>query len=634
MSSTVSIDDILNAASIGEGDDWEFKSAKGGVPGSLWSTYSGMANTEGGIIVLGVAEADGAAKPDGLQMAHAKQLQKELWDLLHNRNKVNANVLQPDDIMVLTRGTDAFVVMRIPRATRTQRPIHTSLSPFGNTWRRYHEGDYKCSDAEVRRMLADAEDIRPDQRILDGFTADDLDTPSIDQYRQRFRAVRPEHPWLSLQKKELLEQLGGWRKDRETQKEGLTLAGLLMFGKDNAIREPGAAPNYFVDYREKLDPATRWTDRVFPDGTWHANLFQFYHRVWPKLASGLPTPFKLEGTVRKDDTPAHVSLREAFVNALVHADYMGEGGTVIERHANRFEFHNPGILLVSIEQFRKGGVSECRNKQLQKMFLMLGYGEQAGSGVQRIRTGWSEKHWRVPFLGIGTKPDRVILTLPMVSLIPADTLAYLKKSYGVIIDTLKPAELQAMATAQLEGSVSNGRLQELVQDHRFDITKALQHLCDLDLLVSDNKRRWTSYRMPSHRPDSEVNMSDKDKSLPNKGTEQDKVHSTSSGMVITDIQTISSSDKKVNLSGKEAGSLPDKGKSLLGKRLSPKAVRQAILEHCQGHFRTIPQLAEALGRSSGHLREAYVYPMVKEGLLNAKYPEARHPQQAYTTATK
>lgn len=630
MSSSATIDDILNAAAIGEGDDWEFKSAKGGVPGSVWSTYSGMANTEGGTIALGVAEADGSAKLDGLQLAHAQHLQKELWDLLHNRNKVSANVLHPDDIKVLTHGTVAFVVMRIPRATRTQRPIHTGTTPFGNTWRRYHEGDYKCSDAEVRRMLADAEDIRPDQRILDGFTLDDLDTPSIDQYRQRFRAVRPEHPWLSLSNKDLLEQLGGWRKDRETQKEGFTLAGLLMFGKDNAIREPGAAPNYFVDYREKLDPATRWTDRVFPDGTWHANLFQFYHRVWPRLASGLPTPFKLEGAVRKDDTPAHEALREAFVNALVHADYMGEGGTVIERYPNRFEFHNPGMLLVSLEQFRKGGVSECRNKQLQKMFLMLGYGEQAGSGVERIRAGWSKKHWRVPFIGIGAKPDRVILTLPMVSLIPADTLALLKKSFGAVIDTLKPAELQAMATAQLEGSVSNGRLQELVQDHRFDITKAFQHLCDLGLLVSDNKRRWTTYRLPDkggdNMPDSGGLMPASGHIMVDKGGLPTKLPASAQAAISTAPQEVSLGHKPASLGHTKQGGLGP-------KRTSAEQLRQKILILCAGHFRTAKTLAKELQRNPDYLSKHHIYPMVKEGLLLPKYPGKRHPEQAYTTAT-
>ena len=67
---------------------------------------------------------------------------------------------------------------------------------------------------------------------------------------------------------------------------------------------------------------------------------------------------------------------------------------------------NPGTLLVSLEQLLRGGVSECRNPALQKMFFMIGGGEKAGSGYDRIQSGWQSEHWRPPSLTLKIIPTR------------------------------------------------------------------------------------------------------------------------------------------------------------------------------------------------------------------------------------
>lgn len=105
-------------------------------------------------------------------------------------------------------------------------------------------------------MLADQAGQPADCEILPNFSLEDLDKRSLDQYRNRFSSRSPALPWLKLDDQGLIEKLGGWRKDRNTGEEGLTAGGLLMFGKDEAICDPAALPQYHIDYRERLSSGT------------------------------------------------------------------------------------------------------------------------------------------------------------------------------------------------------------------------------------------------------------------------------------------------------------------------------------------------------------------------------------------
>lgn len=92
---------------------------------------------------------------------------------------------------------------------------------------------------------------------------------------------------------------------------------------DGGIIVFGVAEKKGQFYLDKLseDPDERWTNRICPDGTWECNLFQFYRLVLPRLQTALPKPFKLENNIRKDETPAHVAVREALINFIIHPDY-------------------------------------------------------------------------------------------------------------------------------------------------------------------------------------------------------------------------------------------------------------------------------------------------------------------------
>jgi len=224
-----------------EGVDTEFKSAKGGLPKSLWETYSAFANTAGGTIYLGVKETDHGPVTSGL--VDVERLQREFWVTLNNPQKVSQNILQEHHVSIETHQGDAILVIEVPRATRSERPVYIGTDPFKGTYRRNHEGDFRCNEAEVQRMFADRLEQQPaDSRILEYFDIEDLDSASIKQYRNRVASRVPDHPWLAEDDRGLLIKLGGWRKDRRSGDEGLTLAGLLMFGKVEAIQDVAALP--------------------------------------------------------------------------------------------------------------------------------------------------------------------------------------------------------------------------------------------------------------------------------------------------------------------------------------------------------------------------------------------------------
>ena len=249
------------------------------------------------------------------------------------------------------------------------------------------------------------------------YTMEDIDKETLRKYRQIFEIRNDGHIWNSLDDQSFLEKLGGHRKDRREEKEGLTLAGLMMFGDGLAIRDE--FDNVFMDYRDESEvtPEIRWNDRITYDGTWENNLFNFFTKVTPKLTADLKKPFKLEGMQRIDETPVHKAVREAFVNLTIHADYLMDAGTLkVIKREDGFEFTNPGILKLPLEEIYQGGNSKPRNPRMQTMLRMIGFGDNAGSGFPAILAAWKEEGWIEPELKEDTRLNQVMLSMKMIPL--------------------------------------------------------------------------------------------------------------------------------------------------------------------------------------------------------------------------
>ena len=112
-----------------ESTDIEFKSAKGGFPGTLWETYSAFANTQGGVIILGVNEKNGKFHIDSLTEDQVQQYKKDLWNGLNNRSTCSANILKDSDVQEGEYNGSYVLVINVPRAPRVQIPIYIKNNP-------------------------------------------------------------------------------------------------------------------------------------------------------------------------------------------------------------------------------------------------------------------------------------------------------------------------------------------------------------------------------------------------------------------------------------------------------------------------------------------------------------------------
>jgi predicted HTH transcriptional regulator len=615
-----SIEDIK---ALRESTDVECKLAqgrdgKGKLPNDFWETYSAFANTQGGDVFLGLKEK----KNQSFDLAGIENTQKvidELWTGLNNLQKVSGNILRDRWVNVLTIEGKDIIQIHVPQAPRKQKPVFIKGNPLKGTYKRLNSADLLQNEEEVRRMLAEQVEESRDSEILKGYGIGDLELDSFNAYRRLYITRQPDHPWNQNDAQDFLYNIGGWARDREAGYSGLTRAGLLMFGRLRAIKE--AFPNYMLDYQERDEARTeaRWIDRFTLDGTWSGNIFDFYRQIIRKLTADLKVPFQMEGDQRLDDTLVHKALREALVNALVHADYTGRASILVVKRPDMFGFRNPGLMRIPLDTAIAGGESDCRNRLLQDMFRFVGLGENAGSGLPKIYQGWSSQHWRDPALREKLEPsEQTLLELHMLSLVPDEVLAELRLSLGSdVFDSLSENERLILVTAQIETTVDHQRMMTVMDVHPRDLTILFSGLVEKGIIYQEGAGRGTIYFLSEARNNDMVDLLFDDIS---------GGQGASSGGL-----GVSSGGLKESSGGLKV--LEAIAEVVASRKKSPKlVVEKTILSLCKLQELTLDELADLLNRSNESIRKDYLQPMIKDKRLRYRYPTLpNHPDQAYAT---
>ena len=69
----------------------EVKAAQGGIPNSIWETYSSFANTFGGTIILGIGEDKATKKFVPVGVSEPQKMLSDIWNTHHHYSERLSN---------------------------------------------------------------------------------------------------------------------------------------------------------------------------------------------------------------------------------------------------------------------------------------------------------------------------------------------------------------------------------------------------------------------------------------------------------------------------------------------------------------------------------------------------------------
>ena len=409
-------------------------------------TIVGFANTQGGKIFIGISNAGDII---GIEIG------KSTIEKLVNTIKQNTEPSQYPKIIVKTIGGKNII--EVDAIESKEKPVLA----FGRAFKRVGKSTLKVDKDEHEKMVIEKKKIYFDVQICEGATPSDIDEEKVRQFVREAQRQRN----FDLEESSSLDDILMRLKLISGKK--INNAAVLLFGKDTqkfflqavtkVIRFKGIdVTGEMLDFKniegDILIQLRRAEDFIFE---------HIPQKAW--IEEG-----KLERQEKWLYPPR--ALREALANAFAHRDYQSTSGVQVRIFDDRLEIWNPGILpkQLTIQKLKGKHESIPHNPMLARFFFLIKYGEEVGTGTNKI-IKWCQE-WGLPEPQIEVTGTSLVVTF-FRFFISDEVMASLHERQKKAVEYVKTKE-----------KITNQKYQQINMVSKATATRELQELVEKGVL--------------------------------------------------------------------------------------------------------------------------------------------------------
>ena len=360
----ITIDEIRELIKIGEKVDVEFKESKTALTKDVFDTVCSFSNRTGGHILLGVNDQKEII---GVNEDKIDKIIKDFTNCINSPQKIYPPLYLIPEVFDIDG--KKIIYIKVPEGTQVYR--HN-----GRIWDRSYEGDINITDHAdlVFKLYARKQNSYFVNKVYPNLDISFLDSAVIEKARKMAVVRNENHAWGSMDNEELLRSANLILVDSDTKREGITLAAILLFGKENTIMS--VLPQHKTDAIFRVENKDRYDDRDVIT----TNLIDSYERLISFGQKHLNDLFVLDGIVNVNARDR--ILREIVSNTLAHRDYSSgfPSKMIIDDEKIVIENSNlsHGIGPLDIQKFEPFP----KNPSISKVFREIGLADELGSGMR------------------------------------------------------------------------------------------------------------------------------------------------------------------------------------------------------------------------------------------------------------